>query len=62
MYFVSQFYSTSVVLYWNKTDLQAMVHILGAAVMLTLPSVYINLMNISAQKYAKYSQFYSKKK
>lgn len=60
LHFVSQFYSTSIVLYRNNTDLQAMVHILGAAVMLTLPSVHINLMNKSAQKHAKYRQFYSK--
>lgn len=38
-----------------------MVYILSAAVMLTLPSVHINLTNKSAQKRAKYSQVYSKK-
>lgn len=36
-------------------------HILGAAVMLTLPSVHINLTNRSAQNHANYSQVYSKK-
>lgn len=38
-----------------------MVYILGAAVMLTLPSVHINLRNKAAQKHAKYSQGYSEK-